>query len=150
PNRLVTALTAASFRPVTVWSTDTTTWSVVGSTAQAVPGILVDSASAAVTVASCAAPYRTSRGVAPATRTCSAAALSVTVTTGAPVRSRYDPADRPPSWLANALAAAGVAVCAAGVACAGGATSSGPATRPAAAALAAAGRSGEGRAAAAG
>src|SRR5262249_57537397 len=109
PNRLVTALTAASFRPVTVWSTDTTTWSVVGSTAQAVPGILVDSASAAVTVASCVAPYRTSRGVAPAARTCAAAALSVTVTTAAPVRSRYDPADRPPSWLANALAAAGVA-----------------------------------------
>src|SRR6266545_407872 len=104
PNRFATAVTWASLAPVTVSSTDTTTWSVLGSTAQAVPTTRADLSSVAVTAASRAAPYLTSSGVAPAARTWAAAALSVTVTTTVPDASRYEPAVRAPSWLTSAPA----------------------------------------------
>ena len=54
PCRFATASTAASFAPVTVLSTSTTTWLVIGSTDHAVPVIRADASRSAVTTASCA------------------------------------------------------------------------------------------------
>ena len=113
-----TALTRSSFAPVTVLSTETTTWLVAGSVHQAVPGMRADLSSAEVARARSSAPRVTSLGVAPAARTFWAAASSVTVTTMAPAASAYVPAERSPSAAASAVAFSGVADVS-GAACAG-------------------------------
>ena len=137
--RAAAALTCSSLAPVTVLSTETTTWLVAGSVHQAVPGILADRSSSAVAGLSSAAPRVTSFGVAPAARTWRAAAASVTVTTIVPLASAYVPAERSPSRAARVAAASGEAGDA-GAAWAG-APSSEPATRVPATATVAARRS---------
>ena len=54
--RAAAALTRSSLAPVTVLSTETTTWLVTGSVHQAVPGILAERSSSAVARLSSAAP----------------------------------------------------------------------------------------------
>ena len=72
--RAAAALTRSSLAPVTVLSTETTTWLVTGSVHQAVPGIAAERSSSAVARLSSAAPRVTIFGVAPAARTWRAAA----------------------------------------------------------------------------
>jgi hypothetical protein len=81
PSLPTTAVSRASFAPVTVRSAETTTWLVTGSTTQAVPGMLTECSRSAVVRASSAQLRVTSRGTAPAARTDLAASVSVTVTT---------------------------------------------------------------------
>jgi hypothetical protein len=99
----------ASLAPVTVVSYDTTTWLVIGSVAQAVPGMDAARSSSAVAAASCAPERVTIRGIAPAALTDSAAAWSVTVTTIRPPASRYEPADWAPSLATSVSADAALA-----------------------------------------
>src|SRR6266536_1605000 len=105
PSRATTALSWSSFAPVTVPSTVTTTWLVVGSTAQAVPGMLADCCSSPVAAVSWVAEYLTTLATAPAERTCCAAAASVTATTILPLVSTYVPAPLAPSLSERAVAA---------------------------------------------
>ncbi len=64
--RAAAALTCSSLAPVTVVSTEMTTWLVTGSVHQAVPGILAERSSTAVARFSSAAPRLTTLTLAPA------------------------------------------------------------------------------------
>jgi hypothetical protein len=114
PRLAATALSCASRAALTVLSTDTTTWLLTVSAAQAVPGMSVALSSREVAAASSAVLCLTRRGVAPAARTELASAPSVIVTTIRPVFwSRYVPPDRAPNPSARVLARSALAVVAA-------------------------------------
>jgi hypothetical protein len=81
PNRDVTDSSWASLAALTVLSTETSTWLVTGSTAHAVPAMRAELLNAPVAWLSWAAVCLTTRGTAPAARTCAAADGSVIVTT---------------------------------------------------------------------
>src|SRR4051794_8310563 len=104
PRAATVALTAASVAPVTVLSAVTTTWSLTGSTANAVPGVL-RLALRLLSAAARAAPLcATKRAVAPAAVTDFAVAASVTLTTTLPEASMYEPAVMLPNRLSSVAA----------------------------------------------
>src|SRR5918999_5566418 len=98
PSLAAAAWTLASFAPVTVSSTETSTWVDTGSTAHAVPGTRAVRYSVSVACRMSAPLRDTVFGTPPAARTVFASAALVTVTTRVPLaRSKYEPALREPS-----------------------------------------------------
>ena len=88
----MTALILPSWFLLTVESADTVTELVVGSTAQAVPGMEVWRPSLAVALSSWRVEYLTTAASAPLPSTLATSARSVTLTTTRPELSMYDPA----------------------------------------------------------